>query len=353
MATSDEAFARTRFECPAPWESDEGGLQAAVLDSLSECVTVVDDLGVIVYANRAAHALFGYAGGALVGRAVATLSGDVAGQRVPSIVALRDASLRNGRWDGEMLARRHDGTTFPMQVAVTPFVHEGRHWWITVRRDVSERRHLGIAALEAAHEERHRVATELHECLGQVLAGVGMSLAGLRRELGGASPETARKLTTIIDGLHDATVSCRSYAEDLTLSTLGRDGLKNGLLHAALRAEIEHAVPCHVDVDADVAQAIAPTVATELCRIAQEALLNAGRHARPAALWLTLRGDGDGAEMCVADDGCGFEPERASARGQGLRLMRFRANQIGGRLEVQSTIGSGTRVACRLAYSGT
>lgn len=323
--------------------------QAAILDNLSECVTVVDDRGQILYANRAVHTVFGYSPGELIGESVAILAADEASGSTHRVAAQHDSALRNGRWEGEFQNRRKDGSTFRMRAVVAPFEHEGRRWWITVRRDVTELRHLETAVLETSHRERHRIATELHERMGQALAGVGLSLAGLQRELERTQPRSAGKLRASLDALHGAIADCRAYAEDLTLSTLGHEGLLNGLQHAALRAELQYGLPCHVDLDPAAARQVPPSAATELCRIVQEALGNAGRHASAQALWLSLRRHEDSAEICVADDGRGFDPDASATRGFGLKLMRYRASQIGAQLDVNSSAGNGTRVCCRLA----
>jgi PAS domain S-box-containing protein len=325
--------------------------QAAILDNLSECVTVVDDLGQIIYANRAVHTVFGYEPGELVGERVAILAADAASGSTERVRAQHDAASRSGHWEGEFQNRRKDGSTFRMRAIVAPFVHEGRRWWITVRRDVTELRHLETAVLETSHRERHRIATELHERLGQVLAGLGLSLAGLRRELERTQPRSAAKLGSALDAVHEAIAHCRACAEDLTLSTLGREGLLNGLQHAALRAELQFGLPCHVDLDATAAHVVPASAATELCRIVQEALVNAGRHAGAQALWLSLRYREDAAEICIADDGRGFDPDAIEPHGFGLKLMRYRASQIGAQLDVNSSAGSGTRVYCRLSPS--
>jgi signal transduction histidine kinase len=87
--------------------------------------------------------------------------------------------------------------------------------------------------------------------------------------------------------------------------------------------------------------------ATNLYRIAQEGVLNAARHAHAAQIHLRLRVAGPDVELLVIDDGKGFDPQQFAQGGMGLRIMRFRAQLIGGYLSVESRPGAGTTLRCR------
>jgi signal transduction histidine kinase len=84
-------------------------------------------------------------------------------------------------------------------------------------------------------------------------------------------------------------------------------------------------------------------VLTTLFRAAQESVTNAKRHANASAVQMRLTFTGKGARLDVTDDGRGFDP-RSGIDGFGLRGMRERAELVGGRLEVHSEPGTGTRV---------
>ena len=86
--------------------------------------------------------------------------------------------------------------------------------------------------------------------------------------------------------------------------------------------------------------------ATQVLRIAQEALGNAIRHAGAEHICVKLENGGERLVLSVADDGCGFDPEGPEVRGQrlGLTSMEERATELGGTLTVDSTLGDGTTV---------
>ena len=83
----------------------------------------------------------------------------------------------------------------------------------------------------------------------------------------------------------------------------------------------------------------------ELYRIAQEALNNALKHARPSAVTVTVRAEDKNVVLEVIDDGQGFDSEAVSDKGGlGLVSMRERAEKLGGTLTITSTPGEGTKV---------
>jgi two-component system, LuxR family, sensor kinase FixL len=94
-----------------------------------------------------------------------------------------------------------------------------------------------------------------------------------------------------------------------------------------------------------------PTVATHLYRIAQEAMGNAIQHAQAKSIVVSLKQSDGSLTLSIKDNGRGFAQQSAVREGMGLRIMEYRADMIGAMLRVDSTIGKGTTVACRLKVS--
>ena len=90
---------------------------------------------------------------------------------------------------------------------------------------------------------------------------------------------------------------------------------------------------------------IGEDTATNLYRIAQEGVYNAVRHAQADTVDLQVKVTGTDIDLLVSDNGRGFDPSR-TARGMGLRIMRFRAQMIGGYMAVESRPGVGTTLRC-------
>jgi signal transduction histidine kinase len=105
-------------------------------------------------------------------------------------------------------------------------------------------------------------------------------------------------------------------------------------------------------IEVTVAAALPPVgadVTLAIYRVAQEAVLNAIRHADTHAIRVSVHTAADEVRLVVADDGRGFDPRTVGARSLGLLGMEQRATAVGGRLTVDSAPGRGTRIAftCR------
>jgi two-component system, NarL family, sensor kinase len=94
--------------------------------------------------------------------------------------------------------------------------------------------------------------------------------------------------------------------------------------------------------------AMSADAALSLFRVAQEALSNAVRHARPRTIHVELMAASDRVELRVADDGVGFVPDERTARGLGLRSMDERVRLAQGHVDIESRPGQGTRVLVRM-----
>jgi signal transduction histidine kinase len=88
-------------------------------------------------------------------------------------------------------------------------------------------------------------------------------------------------------------------------------------------------------------------MATHLFRLAQEAISNAVKHGKASEIAIHLKSDPGRIYLGVSDNGCGFAPEQPTAsNGMGLRIMKYRAGMIGGRLTIERNPGGGVLVMC-------
>ncbi|HEX5273169.1 MAG TPA: PAS domain S-box protein, partial [Gemmataceae bacterium] len=218
------------------------------------------------------------------------------------------------------------------------------------RQSEAARRELLRRLADAQEEERHRIARELHDQMGQHLAALGLGLKALKDGEPDPSGDHGRlqqlqELTDLIGKeVHDLALKLRPTAlDDLGLPT----ALENYLEDWSARAGVE------VDFQSAGQEAgrLPPAVETALYRAVQEALTNVLKHARARHVSVVLRRTTDQALAVVEDDGCGFDPDAvtgAAAGRLGLLGMRERLGLVGGTLTVESTPGAGTTVIARV-----
>jgi signal transduction histidine kinase len=135
----------------------------------------------------------------------------------------------------------------------------------------------------------------------------------------------------------------------LRLDQTRRAGLELALRQLAERSTVPGGVTCTFE-GGGIPTGLKPEHEHELLRIAQEAVSNAVRHARPHAVSITMTEESGHWILAVADDGAGMEqsPELSARQGFGLASMRQRASAIGGDWQIESAPGRGTRVSVRI-----
>jgi signal transduction histidine kinase len=210
---------------------------------------------------------------------------------------------------------------------------------------------LAYAAKEAAVlVERTRIGQEIHDGLAQAFTGILMQL-GAAEEFPSCA-ELAGVLNRVRDLARDGLAEARRSVTALRVDQEARrGGLETALRQLAQRSTVPGRVSC-VFEGGDFAPSLRPEHEHEMLRIAQEAVSNAVRHARPSIVRITMTDEPAHWLLCVADDGIGMKRDvDASSEGFGLISMRRRAVAIGGEWRVDSQPGRGTRVSVRLPKS--
>ena len=211
---------------------------------------------------------------------------------------------------------------------------------------------LAYSAKEAAVlMERTRIGQEIHDGLAQSFTGILLQLGAVEefpscRKRGS---ELAVTLSRIRELARDGLAEARRSVLALRLDQTRRAGLELALRQLAERSTVPGGVSCTFE-GAGIATGLKPEHEHELLRIAQEAVSNAVRHARPHTVRITMTDQLEQWELAVADDGVGMEqsPELSARQGFGLSSMRQRANAIGGEWQILSEPGRGTRISVRV-----
>jgi signal transduction histidine kinase len=212
-----------------------------------------------------------------------------------------------------------------------------------VERERAERaaREFSARLISAQEDERSRLARELHDDITQRLAA--LAIAAGRAQAHGNDYEVEPTMRELRKGLVKLSEDVHALSYRLHPSIIDDLGLIE-----ALRAECERfsrfeSIPVDVKIEDNVA-APPPEIALSLFRIAQEALQNAGRHARASRVEVSLQNADGGLRICIRDNGVGFEPRNRRQASLGLASMQQRIYRLGGELDIDSTPGHGTVV---------
>ncbi len=199
---------------------------------------------------------------------------------------------------------------------------------------------------EAALEERHRMAREMHDTLAQSFSGLGFQLDALSSNIPSEAEGARKQLETARQMVRHGQEGFRRSLFNLRAQELERGALDEALRELArqitagtgieLRCELRHPP-----------RTLSEAIETNLLRIGQECLANAVRHGQPRHIDLQLEPGPDFVRLRIADDGAGFDPEQVkqSHNGHfGLRGIRERSSQIGAEVALKSEPGRGTVV---------
>jgi signal transduction histidine kinase len=201
-----------------------------------------------------------------------------------------------------------------------------------------------------SHREQQRIAHELHDGLGQELGAVAFQaklLAANLLEGGAAFSAEAERMTLLVNQSIG-----RARALSHLLDPLGAEsgGLRQALSELVDRSGEAFAIACTFEAPTQLPE-LGGEAALNLYRVAQEAVHNAVEHGHATQIFVRAQSDAAFLKLSITDDGCGFDIESTSPgqqRGMGLRIMRYRAVDLGGRLEIESAPGQGCKVTCRV-----
>ena len=317
----------------------------AVLDAAPDGTLVVDDQGMIVFANPQTEVVTGYSVGELVGRSVDDL---VPPARRAVHRAHRDLYSAHPRTRSmgaalDLTVLRRDGSEIAVEISLAPLTFEDHAYGIASVRDVTARR-AAQRELVVAHDalvvaaDRERIARDLHDTVIQRLFAIGLALQAaasrppdaLRERVHAAVEdldETIRELRTAVFGLGP---------------TRGEGGLRDEVLVVASEASrilgFEPTVKFGGPLDARVPDDLRLHVSAVL----REALSNVARHAAASGVDVEVQVTGNELRVRVKDDGLGISLDHR--RGNGLDNIETRARDLGGRSSISAGTGGGTVV---------
>jgi PAS domain S-box-containing protein len=324
--------------------------RAGIVDSSGDAIISQDMDGTITSWNKAAEHIFGYP------------AQEAIGQNISIIVPPHrrdeesDVAARLRRGEGvdnlETVRKRKDGSLLEISVTVSPMKDaSGRIVAASrVARDITERKRMESMSKEAElsgrllqlqDDERRRVARELHDGVGQLLAALSMNthkIANEKQSLSAIARRCMEETLTLID---QAISELRTISYLLHPPLLDEVGLQSALSEYVEGFGERSSISVSLDLPPEV-QRLPRDVELSLFRIVQECLTNIHRHSHSAAASVRLVQVPGEIQLQIIDQGRGMSPEiqekvfSGRNTGVGLRGMLERVRQIGGTLQIQS-----------------
>jgi len=300
--------------------------------------------GSIVYVNRAAAALLHMKG-----------PETMLAQKLDRFVNPECQRVVLAHRTGLLAASLHrsDGASVHVDIAASQISMDGHVSTLLVCRDVTERLALEHELLDVASREQAHLAHDLHDGLGQQLTGIALFLRGLGNQIVRELPAHAEDFERVNALVSNSIEDTRRLASGMSPIAVEHAGLAGALSTLSVQAKELYGLQVVLEIDPLFHTPIENRVASQLYRIVQEAVSNVARHAHATVLTITAQCANSELIITITDDGIGLAespPTSDRVAGMGLRIMRYRAEHIGGtfRIDRCSRRGTAIRVTCPL-----
>jgi PAS domain S-box-containing protein len=313
----------------------------AVVETAADGFWMIDREGRILATNNAYARRSGFTREQILSMRIADVEAD---EDAATVRHHMDFVRDHGNDTFESHHRTRTGSVWPVEVHASYWESGG--YFFAFLHDMSERMALERAIIEASTAEQERIGRDIHDGLGQTLTGLSMLARVEKLRLRQAGEErAAQALGRLGQHIQAALNQARTMARGLRPVEVAPDGLAHALANLAKQVATTSSVDCRYLGVPDLAVED-EIVAMHLFRIAQEAAQNALKHAQATRIEFDLRREPEGLLLTVRDDGRGMDPDVAHVDGMGLKIMRYRANILGGRLAIGSDPLGGTLVRC-------
>ena len=339
------------------------------LEAMKVAVIITDSDGVVTYWNPFAQELYGWPAAEVIGRNVMEIT---VAKGTKEEAEQHMAELRNGqRWTGEFEVRCKNGRFLTALVTLSPM--RGESGAITgiigVSQDLSGRkrteedlrseraelekrvqertaeldaanqslRELSARLLQTRDQEARRLARELHDSAGQLLAAISMNIAKVKAQAHKLDEAGARAVTENIEMVEQISSEIRTISHLLHPPLLDELGLASALRWYVEGFSERSKITVEVEIPPDLGR-LPTEQEIAIFRIVQECLTNIHRHADSKTAAIRIRRDAEQIVVMAEDSGKGIPKEKlqASTLGVGFRGMYERIRYLGGKLELHS-----------------
>jgi PAS domain S-box-containing protein len=329
--------------------------QSSLLDSANDAIMIVGLDGTIRYWNRGAERLYGWR----KKHALGISADELLRTELPEDIAeVRAAILRGKRWEGDLSQRRRDGTVITVlsrwslchdQMGDASGILQISSDITGHRRAERQLRRLSSYLLRLQDEERRRIARELHDSVGQLLAALEMNLSRLEPK----DSELAKIVADSSQLTREASRQLRSLSYLLHPPLLDEAGLGAALGWYVTGFSERSGINIDVEADSELSK-LPQELQVTIFRIVQECLTNVHRHSGSRTAKIRVRHSPPKVRILVEDSGCGIPKELTQSNGEaapvpgvGILGMRERVRQFGGKFAV-TRLSQGTRVEATL-----
>ncbi len=302
----------------------------------------------ILFANRAAAEIVGLQPEKLIGRNLFDFIDP--GSYAQAIGRMRRLGDTGELPLAESLLHRNDGTVVQVEATSVQVPYRGQQAVLCIIRDISEKKRLEREILEISGREQRRIGQDLHDTLGQNLAGAAFLGKALQQKLTRMDAGLADEAGKVVSLIAQSVSQARALSRGLCPVDVVENGLQLAFAELASNTREFFGIPCTFETSGQCLF-VDDATTTHLYHIGLEAVNNAARHSGASRISIRLSCEDGTYVLTVSDNGNGLgQVAGPGSRGMGLRIMEYRAKVIGATLQLVSQPGAGTTVTCSLKH---
>lgn len=314
-----------------------------IFHSVSDMIFVLDKSGKIIDTNRKVYDQLGYQRAFLLNKPFDALFEPR--KNAPSKAILRSLKQRLGKIHKDYSFKTVTGALLPVRISASYLMDDNdkKTGILLIAEDrtseIQNETRVIRAIIDTQEEERHRLAQDLHDSLGQELIGVKFVISSVSENCRNSSEK--RLLKQSDDALDQIISDMRTICFNLLPKALEDSGLLTAVKELCLQTERTKKITFKIKADASFPELPKP-VAIDLYRVIQEFVTNAIRHGQSSNINMCFKNQNDQISICLEDNGSGF-PSARVAKGMGLQNIESRIKSHKGELILDSSHGKGTR----------
>ena len=215
-------------------------------------------------------------------------------------------------------------------------------------KEIALRERLQHELLHISEREQERVGHDIHDSLCQHLTGTALAAEVVAESLESHNSPERNDAARVVELIEEGITLARNLARGLSAVEVSHNGLMGALSEFADSTSELFNVTCRFECPEPILMNDCSTAA-HIYRIAQEAVGNAVKHGEAKNVTIRLEHERSGCVLRVIDDGTGLSPTYKNGKGMGLRIMAYRSDLIGARLDIQRRSPRGTEISCSLS----
>jgi signal transduction histidine kinase len=213
--------------------------------------------------------------------------------------------------------------------------------------EIAMRERLQRELLQISEREQERVGHDIHDSLCQHLTGTALAAQVVAESLQSQDSAGRDDAVRVVELIEEGIVLARNLARGLNAVEVSNNGLMTALTDFASSTSDLFNISCRFECLEPVLVDDL-TTAIHLFRIAQEAVGNAVKHGEAKDVVIRLENSRSERVLRVIDNGSGLPASPANGKGMGMRIMSYRSELIGARLDIRKRSPRGTEVTCSL-----